>query len=175
MGALAFGVIAVAPTLAEASSHREAPFITKNPKVDNTDVYAFESYETGHTGMVTLIANFQPFQDAYGGPNYFAMDPDALYEISIDNNGDGVEDYTFQFQFTTALAGDNAGSQLMIGPTGAQKSVAVPFYNVGLIPNAGNTGNSDALNVLETYTVGLVRGPRRGSAAVPLMSSTGMT
>ena len=131
---MSFGALVIAPSfvsVAHASSHREAPFITKNPKVDNTDVYAFESYETGHTGMVTIIANFQPFQDAYGGPNYFSMDPDALYEISIDNNGDGVEDYTFQFQFTTALAGaSNAGAQLQIGPSGSQKSVAVPFVGV---------------------------------------------
>jgi hypothetical protein len=174
VGALSFGAIAVAPTFAHASSHREAPFITKNPKVDGTDVYAFESYETGHTGMVTIIANYQPFQDAYGGPNYFQMDPDALYEISIDNNGDGVEDFTFQFQFQTVLGGTkNAGITLPIGPDGGQ--VAVPLYNVGLIPNAANTGNGTALNVIETYTVGLVTGPRRGSAAAPIANPGGGT
>jgi hypothetical protein len=174
IGALSFGTLVVIPSFAEASSHREAPFITKNPKVDNTDVYAFESYDPARTGMVTLIADFQPFQDAYGGPNYFAMDPNALYEISIDNDGDGVEDLTFQFQFQTKLGGTaNAGAALMIGPAGAQKSVAVPFYNVGLIPDTAIDGNSTALNVLETYSVGLVRGPRRGSA--PSMLSNAVT
>lgn len=165
VGALSFGALAIAPTFAQASSHREAPFITKNPKVDGTDVYAFESYETGHTGMVTIIANYQPFQDGYGGPNYFQMDPNALYEILIDNDGDGVEDFTFQFQFQTVLGGTkNAGITLPIGPDGG-KDIAVPFYNVGLIPNAGNSGNSKALNVIETYSVGLVTGPRRATAA----------
>ena len=69
-----------------ASSHREAPAITETPKVDGTDFYMFRSYEPGRSGFVTFIANYQPLQDAYGGPNYFTMDPDALYEIHIDNS-----------------------------------------------------------------------------------------
>jgi hypothetical protein len=77
---------------AQASSHREAPFITTVPKVDATDFYLFRSYEAGRDGMVTLIANYLPLQDAYGGPNYFALDPNALYEIHIDNTGDAKED-----------------------------------------------------------------------------------
>src|SRR5580692_13135224 len=80
--------------LAWASSHREAPFITKNPKVDGTDFYMFNSYESGRAGYVTLLANYVPLQPKYGGPNYFSLDPDALYEIQIDNTGDGVEDLT---------------------------------------------------------------------------------
>jgi hypothetical protein len=78
---------ALAPA-AQASSHREAPFITREPKVDGTDFYMFRSYEPGREQFVTLIANYVPLQDAYGGPNYFTMNPDALYEIHIDNNGD---------------------------------------------------------------------------------------
>ena len=54
---------------AQASSHREAPNITQYPKLDGTDVYAFKSYEPGRAGFVTLIANYIPLQDAYGGPN----------------------------------------------------------------------------------------------------------
>src|SRR5207237_3952070 len=73
-----------------ASSHREAPFITTQPKVDASDFYMFRSYESGRAGYVTLIANYLPLQDAYGGPNFFTLDPKALYEIHIDNNGDGV-------------------------------------------------------------------------------------
>src|ERR1700683_1929145 len=88
----------------QASSHREAPFVTKNPKVDGTDFYMFNSYETGRAGYVTILANYLPLQDAFGGPNYFSLDPDALYEIMIDNTGDGVEDITFQFQFHQTLA-----------------------------------------------------------------------
>ena len=79
---------------AMASSHREAPFITTSPKVDGTDFYMFRSYEGiaangtgGRSDYVTLLANYQPLQASYGGPNYFQMDPNALYEIHIDKIG----------------------------------------------------------------------------------------
>ena len=80
-----------AATTASASSHREAPAITQTPKVDGTDFYMFRSYEPGREGYVTFIANYQPLQAPYGGPNYFTMDPDAVYEIHIDNDGDALE------------------------------------------------------------------------------------
>ena len=60
------------------------------PKVDSTDLYIFNSYESGRSGYVTLIADYFPFQDTYGGPNYFFLDRDAFYRIHIDNTGDGV-------------------------------------------------------------------------------------
>src|SRR5436190_10665280 len=92
-------ILALLAAPAFGSSHREAPFISKNPKVDGTDFYMFKSYEEGRGAFVTFIANYQPLQDAYGGPNYFTMDPQAFYEIQIDNNGDAVEDLTFRFKF----------------------------------------------------------------------------
>src|SRR5690242_14234076 len=79
---------------ASASSHREAPFVSGHPKVDGTDFYMFRSYEAGRSDYVTLIANYIPLEDAYGGPNYFSMDPDGLYEIEIDNKGDAQEHLT---------------------------------------------------------------------------------
>src|SRR5271170_7126491 len=73
-----------------ASSHREAPFISTRPSVDGTDFYMFNSYEAGRSGYVTLLANYIPLQDPSGGPNYFFLDNNALYEISIDNAGSGA-------------------------------------------------------------------------------------
>ena len=101
---LAAAILLACTGLAQASSHREAPFITTAPKVDGTDFYMFRSYEEGRKDYVTVIANYQPLQAAYGGPNYFTMDPNALYEIHIDNNGDAKEDLTFQFRFNNTLA-----------------------------------------------------------------------
>lgn len=134
---------------AYASSHREAPFITTRPKVDATDFYMFASYEPGRTGYVTLLANYQPLQDPYGGPNYFSMDENALYEIHIDNNGDAKEDISFQFRFKNKL---NAVT-LPIG----NKNVAIPLIQTGAV----STPRDGALNVNETYTVDIVRGDRR--------------
>jgi len=136
-----------------ASSHREAPFITGNPKVDATDFYMFRSYESGREGYVTLIANYNPLQDAYGGPNYFSMSPDALYEFHIDNNGDSIEDISFQFKFKNMLG--NGGAGISLGING--KDIAVPLKNVGAVTSS----DSSALNFKESYSITMVNGDRR--------------
>jgi hypothetical protein len=146
-------LLALCATAAQASSHREAPFVTEHPKVDATDFYMFRSYEAGRADYVTIVACYIPFQPPYGGPNFFQLDSDALYEIHIDNDADAEEDLTFQFRFTNELK-DIA---LDIGPEGNKKSVPVPVINVGQI----SAGNTDALNIEESYTVTLVRGDRR--------------
>ena len=149
-----FGAIALSSALpAFASSHREAPFVSRSPKVDGTDYYVFNSYQRGRDKYVTMIADYLPLQDGYGGPNFFNLDPDAVYEIHVDNTADAREDLTFQFKFKTTLK----DIQLPIGKGTDQKMVSVPFTNVGAI-SAGNLG---ALNVQESYTVNVVRGDRR--------------
>lgn len=155
-------VLLACASSAFASSHREAPFITTSPKVDGTDFYMFRSYEGvaggagGRSDYVTLIANYQPLQAPYGGPNYFSLDPNALYEIHVDNNGDGREDLTFQFRFSNQLK----GTALPIG----NASVAVPLIQTGPVANLADAN----LNLNETYTLSLVRGDRRkgGMAAI---------
>ena len=93
---------------AVASSHREAPFIAMNPTVDATDLYMFRSYESGRSGFVTILANYIPFQDPQGGPNFYQFNPNALYEIHIDNTGAGQEALTFQFRFTSTSKSTDA-------------------------------------------------------------------
>ncbi|HEX2225066.1 MAG TPA: DUF4331 domain-containing protein [Thermoanaerobaculia bacterium] len=147
---------------AAASSHREAPGITEMPKVDSTDLYMFNSYESGRAGYVTLIANYQPFQDPWGGPNYFFMDADALYRIHIDNTGDGVEDLTFQFRVAPRLA----DIKLPVGG----KQVSVPLINVG--PISGAPGDrSPNLNILESYTLAVGRGPATSFTSLDFVSN----
>lgn len=164
LAALLGATVLSLPLLAYASSHREAPNITQMPKVDATDFYMFRSYETGRSGYVTFVAGYVPLQDAYGGPNYFSMDPKALYEIHIDNNGDAKEDLTFQFKFTHTLK-DTA---LTIGG----KSVSIPLANSGVISGVNHAN----LNVRETYSVNVVRGDRRtGSVAAVANASTNAT
>ena len=139
-----------------ASSHREAPFISTRPSVDGTDFYMFNSYESGRAGFVTLIANYMPLQDPQGGPNYFTLDDNALYEISIDNTGSGKANLTFQFRFTTTTQG-------LAVPVGA-KSMPVPLINIGPV----SAGSSAAQNVAQTYTLTLVKGDRRTGTATPI-------
>jgi hypothetical protein len=142
-------VTALLPLAASASSHREAPFITTRPKVDGTDLYLFNSYEPGRAGFVTIVADYQPFEEPQGGPNYYTMDPNALYEIMIDNTGTGKEALTFQFRFTTV----DAGAAVAVGT----KSIPVPLTNIGAVTATSNA----AQNVAETYTISVASGDRR--------------
>ena len=168
--------IALLSSSALASSHREAPFITKNPKVDGTDFYLFNSYEAGRTNFVTAIANYQPLQDAYGGPNYFSMDPEALYEIHIDNTGDAVEDFTLQFRFQNTLLANKGVTLPISQPDGGMlQTVAVPLINVFPIGQAdgGFARIGPGQGQLETFTVNLVRGPRRVAMPQPVLNANG--
>ncbi len=158
---------AALPLVAVGSSHREAPYITGFPKVDSTDFYMFNSYEPGRGDYVTIIANYLPLQDPYGGPNYFALDNNALYEIHIDNDGDAKENLTFQFRFNQTLANNNQGIKLNIGPQGNTKPVAVPLKNVAPISAQDTTG----LNFRESYTLSVVRGDRRKGQRSPVTNA----
>jgi hypothetical protein len=142
-----------------ASSHREAPLIAGMPRVDGTDFYMFRSYETGRSGFVTIIANYNPLQDGYGGPNYFTMDPHALYEIHIDNVGDGHEHLTFQFRFTNVL------NKITVPVNGV--NVPIPLRTIGAVA-AGNSAN---INEVEQYTVKMVTGNRRTGTVQPITNA----
>ncbi|HET9228119.1 MAG TPA: DUF4331 domain-containing protein [Thermoanaerobaculia bacterium] len=144
--------LALIPALAGASSHREAPAITEMPKVDGTDFYMFHSYEAGRSGYVTLIANYLPLQDAYGGPNYFSLDPEARYRIHVDNSGDGVEDWSFQFRCQEQLA------DIKI-PVGGRQ-VSIPLINAGQITGAPG----DPLNRAESCTLAVSQGRMRNNS-----------
>ena len=166
LSALMAALLLAAAAPAGASSHREAPFITTSPKVDGTDFYMFRSYEAGRADYVTLIANYVPLQDAYGGPNYFAMDPNALYEIHVDNNGDAKEDLTFQFRFTNTLANGGNGITLPIGG----RNVAIPLVQAGAVANVRDA----SLNLAERFSLTVVRGDRRtGTAALATNTAGG--
>lgn len=157
--ACVLALCAVAATAAFASSHREAPSIAGMPKLDGTDFYMFRSYEPNRQDFVTLIANYQPDQSAYGGPNYFTMDPNGLYEIHIDNTGSAMEALTFQFRFTNTLR----DIQLPI----SGKQVSIPLVQAGAI-----TGPNQATsNLRETFTLTVVRGDRRKGQAAPVTNA----
>ncbi|GAB3718260.1 DUF4331 domain-containing protein [Amycolatopsis oliviviridis] len=96
---LAGTVAGLASGPALASSHREAPLISEDPPADNTDVYAFVSPDKPDT--VTLIANWYPFEEPNGGPNFYPWATDAHHDINIDNDGDAKADLTYRWDFRT--------------------------------------------------------------------------
>ena len=162
--AVATALILGSSAPAWSSSHREAPNITEMPKVDNTDVYAFRSYEPGRAGFVTLISNFQPDEGPGNGPNYYTMDPNALYEIMIDSNGDAIEDTTFQFRFKNTLRN---GTGLTINAGGKVLPVALRHLGQVTVPNDPDLGEN------ETYTVTQVKGDRRAGTTSSVTKTGG--
>ncbi|MFZ0187788.1 MAG: DUF4331 domain-containing protein [Streptosporangiaceae bacterium] len=126
------------------SSHREAPEISKDPVADSTDVYAFVSPDNPDT--VTLIANYIPLQGPAGGPNFYEFGDDVLYEIHIDNNGDGRADISYQFRFQTTVRDPDTF-----------------LYNVGPIESL----SSPNWNRVQTYSVSVNGGSLGSGLACP--------
>ncbi|MBC7384049.1 MAG: DUF4331 family protein [Bacteroidia bacterium] len=92
-------LLATTGNVVVASSHREAPLISYDPLADNTDVYAFRSPD--NPTMITIIANYIPFQIPQGGPNWASFGENIRYEIYVDNNAasPGAE-IIYRFTFT---------------------------------------------------------------------------
>src|SRR6266705_1920163 len=130
------------------TSHREAPKISKDPVADNTDLYAFVSPDKPDTA--TILANYIPLEEPAGGPNFNTFGDDVLYEIVIDNNGDGIEDITYQFRFKTTIGNPDTF-----------------LYNTGPI---GSLTDS-SWNVKQSYSVTKVVGPRRTGVSTILGSN----
>jgi Domain of unknown function (DUF4331) len=132
------------PTNAFASSHSEAPLISQDPRADNTDLYAFVSPD--NTNAVTMIANYIPLEAPASGPNFYSFDDSVLYEIKVDNTGDGVPDLGYQFRFTTTTRNPDTF-----------------LYNTGPINSLGDPD----WNRPQTYSVTLVHFNKAGKPKGP--------
>src|SRR4051794_3703392 len=130
-GAMLAATAALAPSTAFASSHREAPLIAGDPRADNTDTYAFVSPDKPDT--VTLLANWYPFEEPNGGPNFYPFATHARYIVNVDNNGDGHADVVYTWKFVNHVR-NSAGTFL---------------YNTGVV----NHLNDPTLNYYQTYTL----------------------
>ena len=97
---------AIAVSIAISSTHREAPNIMLDPSADNTDVYAYTADDA--QGAITVVANWIPGQNPANGPNFFRFDDRAHYYIKFDNDGDGVEDVSYRFEFETDIRNPNS-------------------------------------------------------------------
>ena len=129
--------LVMAPT-ADASSHREAPLISKDAFADNTDTYVFVSPE--NPDNLVLMASWIPFEGPEGGPNYFEWDENVLYDIHVDNNGDAVPDFTYTLDASVAVQNN-----------------ATFLYNTGAIGTDGSNWNrQQRYTVTETSAGGTV-------------------
>jgi hypothetical protein len=117
----AASVYLLGPSGAAASSHREAPLVAADPAIDNTDLYAFASPE--RPGYVTFLANWIPFEEPNGGPNFYPFATDARYNIYVDNNGDAKPDAIFRWTFKNV---DNRGGSTFLYNKGPVNSINDP-------------------------------------------------
>jgi Domain of unknown function (DUF4331) len=94
---VAMAGIALAPLMAGASSHREAPLVSADPQVDGTDLYAFVSPDD--PSKVTIVSNWIPFEEPAGGPNFYSFAPGVRYDIKISNDGDAAAEIIYRWMF----------------------------------------------------------------------------
>jgi hypothetical protein len=144
-GSLSVGGAFIGAGPAQASSHREAPLIAGDPKADNTDVYAFVSPDK--SGTVTLLANWIPFEEPNGGPNFYPFEDGAYYDINIDNDGDAKADLTYRWTFATV---DDRGTDTFLYDNGPVTSLTDPnllfkqTYTLTLLADGATTGDEIA-------------------------------
>ncbi|GAA4935990.1 DUF4331 domain-containing protein [Actinoplanes utahensis] len=151
-------VASLAPMVSQASSHREAPLVAGEPQLDNTDVYAFVSPDAPDT--VTMIANWVPFEEPNGGPNFYPFANDAAYDINIDNDGDARADLIYRWTFTDSYRSKNT----FLYNTGVVTSLDDPDLNFR------QTYKLEAITASGTTTLisnGKVAPSRVGNASMP--------
>ena len=122
MAAVAASAFAV--SLSFGSSHREAPSIALDPTADNTDLYAFKANDAPND--LTIVANWIPFEDPAGGPNFYRFDDNADYYINIDNTGTGKPAIRYKFKFKTHTRNGNTFLDALPGV----RSINDPKLNV---------------------------------------------
>jgi len=174
---LAGGGALLGPGTSSASSHREAPYVSTDPAIDNTDVYAFTSPDK--TDTATIVANWSPFEEPAGGPNFFPWATDATYDINIDNNGDAKPDLIYRWTFNdmdkrgSVQHGDKVGGSFLyndgaVTSFGDANLLFKQTYDLNVIKPAGSSGNSTATDVTTNLLTGAQAAPDNvGKASMP--------
>ena len=99
--AIVAGIAALGATLAitrssRASDHQDTPEVELSSRMDINDVYAFPGSSADRIVLVlTTSSPITPAQSVAA-----AFDPNLLYQLKIDNTGDGVEDKVIQVTFS---------------------------------------------------------------------------
>ncbi len=100
-------LLAAGPTLsvpALASSHMDAPLITRDPSANTTDVYAFVRPDQNGVKTLNVALGVYPHQNPGIGPNKYNFDDNVRYEIHVALGSDiqiGRPTVTYRFEFKT--------------------------------------------------------------------------
>ena len=125
-GAITLAIAISAATLF-ASDHQDTPEVELSPRMDINDIYAFPGASADRIVLVmTTSSPITPAQSATA-----SFDSNLLYQLKVDNTGDGVEDRVIQFTFS----GNGASQQVQVrGP--------VAPLTTGMINSVVNTSPS---------------------------------
>lgn len=114
----ALSTLLLAPSVSMASSHMDAPLITRDPSAHITDVYAFVS-KVGNVKYLTAAVAVYPFEEPSIGPNKYNFDDNVLYAIHIATGADlaeGEPTISYLFKFNTTFKNNNTIAQSFLGP-----------------------------------------------------------
>lgn len=120
LAALGLGALALlgGARPARASSHMDAPLITRDPSANTTDVYAFRTTGENGTEYLAVALAVYPFEEPGIGPNNYSFDDNVLYEIHVALGSDvaaGKPTVTYQFRFKTTFLNRRTTLQAYLG------------------------------------------------------------
>src|SRR5262245_64815237 len=95
-GVAAVAALAVLARPGFGSDHQDTPEVELSPRMDINDVYAFPGSSADR--IVLVMTTSSPITPAQGPTAGF--DSNLLYQLKVDNTGDGVEDRVLQFTFS---------------------------------------------------------------------------
>jgi hypothetical protein len=115
-----------------ASSHMDAPLITRDPAANTTDVYAFVSVDNGQKYLVVALGVY-PHEEPGIGPNAYNFDDNVLYQIHVATGRDlaaGRATISYQFRFDTTYKNTKTILVSYLGVTGGDIPIKDPAQNL---------------------------------------------
>ena len=118
-----------------------------DPQIDNTDLYAFVSPDKPDT--VTIVANWIPFEEPNGGPNFYPFATDARHNIKVDNDGDAKPDIVYTWTFTNHFRDDSGQFLYNTGPVRSLDDPNLNFFQTyNLTETRGSVTRELATNAI---------------------------
>ena len=157
----ALSTLLLAPAITMASSHMDAPLITRDPSAHITDVYAFVS-QIGNVKYLTAAVAVYPFEEPSIGPNKYNFDDNVLYAMHIATGADlaaGKPTITYLFKFDTTFKNNNTIAQSFLGAienvNDAKQNLTQRYSVTKVVHHDQQVGNvdqreSDTIEVLGT-------------------------
>lgn len=160
VGLVAAGGVAVRDSV--GSDHQQTALTELNPSIDINDVYVFPGSSDDRIVLAMTIASPIIGNRTMVGSQVPSFDPNALYQLKVDNTMDGVPDLVLQFSFDQLANGTQSFD--VIGPV-------VP-RDVGAFGNAVRDAFSTATPVIRRAAVGATN--VTGNLAASTGASAGM-